>query len=126
MDRGQPTQMATPPAAQGPSSGQLQVTGWWDKTPVKMSFDPNGTGTDFYQAFHQWAAKRNRGEFDRQRMTLWLKASKTTPDEEAYEIELKEDELEEPELWKAAQEWIHDNKNPKPPHLYVTVEMEPG
>ncbi|KAG9187074.1 hypothetical protein G6011_04945 [Alternaria panax] len=125
MDHGQPTQTTSPLAPQGRSSGQIQVTGQWDKTPIKLSFDPDASGEAFYQTFFQWAVKRKRGaDLDRERTTLWLKASKATPDTQAYDLELKEDELEE--LWNTAVEWIQENKNTKAPHLYATVEMEAG
>ncbi|KAF2004051.1 hypothetical protein P154DRAFT_65676 [Amniculicola lignicola CBS 123094] len=125
INHGQPTHTTTPLAPQGPSSGQLQVVGLWDKTPIKMSFDPDAPGESFYQAFYQWAERRKRGgDLERHRMTLWLKASKNTPDGEAYELGLKEGELEE--LWETAVDWIQENKSPKAPHLYATVEIEAG
>ena len=125
VDHGQPIHTTTPLSAQGPSSGQLQVIGLWDKTPIKMSFDPNAPGEAFYQAFHQWAVRRKRGgDLERHRMTLWLKASKSTPDFEAYELSLKEGDLEE--LWETAIDWIQENKSSKAPHLYATVELEAG
>lgn len=121
----QQTQKTTPLASQEPSSGQLQVIGLWDKTPIKMSFDPDASGETFYQAFHQWAVRRQRdGDLERHRMTLWLKTNKGTHDNEAYELSLKEGDLEE--LWEAAVDWIQENKNPKAPHLYATVELEAG
>lgn len=125
IDHGQQTHTTTPLAAQGSSSGQLQVTGLWDKTPIKMSFDTDAPGETFYQAFHQWAVRRNRGgDVERHRMTLWLKASKKTPDEEAYELSLKEGELED--YWETAVDWIQENKSSKVPHLYATVRLETG
>lgn len=124
-DRDQPTHTTTTLAAQGPGSSQIQMHGLWDKTPIKLSFDPDTPGEAFYQAFHQWAVRRNRdGDLERQRMTLWLKRSKNTPDDEAYELGLKEGELEE--LWETAVEWIQENKSPKAPHLFATVQLEPG
>jgi hypothetical protein len=126
MNRGQSTQ-TVPPAAPDPSSGQLLMTGLWDNTPIKMLFDPDEAGVDFYQAFVQWAERRGRGgDLDRQRMTLLLKTSETTPDHEVYELELKESELEVPGLWKAAVAWIQKNKSPEAPHLYATVVMGVG
>jgi len=125
IDHRQPTHTTTPLASQGPSSGQLQVAGLWDKTPIKMSFDPDASGEVFYQAFHQWAVRRKRdSDLDRHRVTLWLKASKSTPDFEAYELSLKEGDLEE--LWETAIDWIQENKSPKAPHLYAIVELEAG
>ncbi|CAI9632631.1 hypothetical protein GT037_006312 [Alternaria burnsii] len=123
VDRGQPTQTITPLATQDGSSGRLHVTGWWDKTPIKMSFDPTGTGEAFCQAFHKWAVKRKRdGDFDRERMTLWLRANQTIPEDEFYELGLEESELEM--RWESAVEWIQENKNPKAPHLFATVKFE--
>jgi hypothetical protein len=125
VDHGQPTHITTPLSAQGPSSGQLQVIGVWDRTPIKMAFDLDASGEVFYQAFHRWAVRRKReGDLERHRMTLWLKASKNTPDTEAYLLSLKEGELEED--WETAVDWIQDNKSPKAPHLYATVELEAG
>jgi hypothetical protein len=125
VDHGQPIHTTTPLSAQGPSSGQLQVIGLWDKTPIKMAFDPDAPGEVFYQAFVQWAVRRKRdGDLERHRMTLWLKASKNTPDAEAYELSLKEGELEE--FWETAIDWIQENKSLKAPHLYATVELEAG
>ncbi|KAJ4352551.1 uncharacterized protein N0V89_007900 [Didymosphaeria variabile] len=57
-------------------------------------------------------------------MTLLLKTSKKTPDDEVYELRLEEGELEE--LWETAVDWIQENKSPKAPHLYATVELEAG
>ncbi|KAF2016830.1 hypothetical protein BU24DRAFT_459952 [Aaosphaeria arxii CBS 175.79] len=112
-----------PVAAQGTSSGHLQVLGLWDQTLLQMSFDPNAPGEAFYQAFHRWAVRRNRsGDIERHRITLWLKTSRDTPDETAYELILKEGDLED--LWGMAVDWIQGNKNPKPPHLYATVELQ--
>jgi hypothetical protein len=123
VDRGQPTQSITPLATQEGSNGQLYVIGLWDKTPIKMSFDPSDTGEAFYQAFHQWAVKRkNVDDLDRQGVTLMLKANKNAPDDEAYELGLEETELEM--LWETAVEWIQENKNPKAPHLFATVKFE--
>lgn len=71
IDDGQPTHTTTPLAAQGYSSRQLQVIRLWDKTPIKMSFDPDAPGEASYQAFHQWAVRRKRdGDLERHRMTL--------------------------------------------------------
>jgi hypothetical protein len=120
---GQPNHTNTPLAAHESSSGQLQVMGLWDKTPIQMSFDPNDSGEAFYQAFHQWAVRRKRGgDLERHRMTLWLKASKKTPDNEALEISLEEGKLEQ--LWEMAVDWIQEHKSPKAPHLFATVELE--
>jgi hypothetical protein len=125
VNRDQPTQPVTPLATQEGSSGQLYVAGLWDKTPIQMSFDPKDTGEAFCQAFHQWAVKRKRGgDFDRERVTLWLKANKKIPDDEAYVLSLGVSDLEV--LWEAAVEWIEEHKNPKAPHLFATVEFEAG
>jgi hypothetical protein len=101
------------------------VIGLWDKTLIQMSFDPDAPGEAFYQAFHQWAVRRKRGvDLERDRMTLRLKASKNTPDDEAYELGLNQGDLEE--LWEMAVDWIQENKSPKAPHLYATVVLEAG
>jgi hypothetical protein len=125
VDHGQATNTTMSPAAQGLSSGQLQVSGLWDKTPIKMSLDPEASGEVFYQEFCKWASRRNRnGDIERTKMTLWLKANKNARDDEAYELSLKEGELED--FWEEAIDWIQDNKNPKAPHLYATVQLESG
>jgi hypothetical protein len=125
VDHGQPIHTTTPLSAQEPSSGLLQVFGLWDKTPIKMAFDPDAPGEAFYQAFHQWAVRRKRdGGLERHRITLWLKASRNTPDEEAIDLSLKEGELED--FWETAVDWIQENKSPKAPHLYATVKVETG
>lgn len=125
FDHGQATHTTTPLPAQGSSSAQFQVIDLWGKTPIKFSFDPDAPGEAFYQAFHQWAVRRHRdGEIERDRMILRLKSSKNTPEDEALDLELKESALEEP--WEAVVEWMQENKNPKAPHLYATVELEAG
>ncbi|KZM26237.1 uncharacterized protein EKO05_0006845 [Ascochyta rabiei] len=125
IEHGLSNHAPTPYAAQEPSSGLLHLAGLWDKTPIKISFDPEALGETFFQAFSQWAVKRKRdGDLDRQRMTLWLKASKNMPDDEAYELSLKEGELED--LWEDAVKWIQENRGPKAPHLYAIVELEAG
>ncbi|KAF2657479.1 hypothetical protein K491DRAFT_714501 [Lophiostoma macrostomum CBS 122681] len=117
------THTSTPLQGQASLSDQIQVSGFWGKTPIKMSFDPDAPGEAFYQAFYQWAVRRKRdGDLERHRMTLWLKASKNMPHEEAYDLRLEEDELEN--FWESAVDWIQENKNPKAPHLYATVEFE--
>jgi hypothetical protein len=101
------------------------MTGLWDNTPIKMTFDPDASGEAFYQAFHQWAVRRERdGDLERQRMTLFIKASRSTSEKEAFDLCLEEGELEE--LWETAVEYIQDNKRPKAPHLYVTVKIDAG
>jgi hypothetical protein len=123
VDRDQRTHTTAPLATQEGSSSQLWVIGLWDKTPIKMAFDPSDTGEAFYQAFHQWAVRRKRGgDFDRQRMTLFLKANKNMPDEEAYDLGLGVSELEQ--FWKDAMEWVQENT--APPQIYATVEMTAG
>ncbi|CAN9228686.1 unnamed protein product [Alternaria alternata] len=112
VDRDQRTHTTAPLATQEGSSTQLWVIGLWDKTPIKMAFDPSDTGEAFYQAFHQWAVRRKRGgDFDRQRMTLFLKANKNMPDEEAYDLGLGVSELEQ--FWKDAMEWAMRMVNEK-------------
>ncbi|CAG5142324.1 uncharacterized protein ALTATR162_LOCUS1129 [Alternaria atra] len=124
-DHPQPTDTTTFQVPQAPSSSQIQVTGLWDNTPIKMTFDPDASGEAFYQAFHQWAVRRERdGDLERQRMTLFIKASKSTSEKEAFDLCLEEGELEE--LWETAVEYIQDNKRSKAPHLYVTVKMDAG
>ncbi|KAF1960876.1 hypothetical protein CC80DRAFT_590195 [Byssothecium circinans] len=121
IDHGQPTHTTTPFAAQGSTASDRLV----GQNTNEMSFDPDASGEAFYQAFHQWAVRRKRGgDLERHRMTLWLKASKNTPEDEAYELSLNEGELEE--LWETAVDWIRENKSPKAPHLYATVELEGG
>ncbi|KAB2099834.1 hypothetical protein AG0111_0g11992 [Alternaria gaisen] len=61
-------------------------------------------------------------DLDRQRVTLWLKPNKNAPDDEAYELGLEESTLEI--LWEGAVQWIQENKNPKAPHIFATVEIE--
>jgi hypothetical protein len=125
VDHGQANNITTPSAAQGLSSGQLQVSGLWDKTPIKMSLDPDASGEVFYQDFCKWASRRNRdGDIERNKMTLWFKSNKNTRDDEAYDLSLNEHELED--LWEDAISWIQDHKNPRAPHLYATVELESG
>ncbi|OAK96944.1 hypothetical protein IQ06DRAFT_48559 [Phaeosphaeriaceae sp. SRC1lsM3a] len=125
IDHGQPSHMATPVAAEEPTKGQLQVTGLWDKTPIKFLIDLDASGEAFYQAFLQWASRRKRdGEVQRDRMTVYLRTNKQTPENEAYELSLKQSELEE--LWQAAVDWIQENKSVKAPNLYATIELEPG
>jgi len=121
-DHGQPSETATFATAQGVPSAQLQVNGFWGATPISMFFNPNESGEKFFQAFLRWAVKRKRsGDVDRSRMTLWLKANKTMPDDAAQDLSLDYDELEN--LWATAVAWIHENKSDKAPHLYATVEM---
>ncbi|KAH7381148.1 hypothetical protein DE146DRAFT_636909 [Phaeosphaeria sp. MPI-PUGE-AT-0046c] len=124
VDHGQPTQRATSPPVQESPRGQLQVTGMWDKTPIKLLLDLDASGEAFYCAFEQWAIRRKRdGEIYRDRMTLYFGAHKNTPEIEAYDLSLKQSELED--LWELAVDWMLDNKNQKAPHLYATVIFEP-
>ena len=70
------------------------------------------------------ASPPRTSDIERDKMTLWLKTTKSTPDDEAYDLDLKEDELDG--LWEAAVDWIQENKNSKAPHLYMTVELGSG
>jgi hypothetical protein len=98
------------------------MDGLWGRMPISMSFDPGGSGEEFFQAFQRWATQRKRGEnLDRQRLTMLLRANEDVPEEEAYFLSLDEGELEK--LWKTAARWIRKNKSSEAPHLYATVEM---
>lgn len=124
INNGKSPHTTSPLAAQEHSSGQLYMIGIWDTTPMQIRFDPDAPGETFYQAFHQWAVWRHRdGDLERDRIALWLKKSKSTPDCEAYELNLEEVELEL--LWAVSVDWIKENKCPKAPHLYATVKLRP-
>jgi hypothetical protein len=89
VDHGQATSTTMPPSAQELSGGQLQVSGLWDKTPIRMSLDPEASGEMFYQDFCKWASRRNRNnDIERNKMTLLFKANKNIPDNEAYDLSL--------------------------------------
>ncbi|KAF1979580.1 hypothetical protein BU23DRAFT_445962 [Bimuria novae-zelandiae CBS 107.79] len=125
----QPRHVARPSASslhdadENAKFGHIRISGNWDRTPISLTLDLDAPGEKFYQAFHQLAARRHR-IVERHRTTLWLKSSKDMPEEEAYELRLSEEELEEG--WEAAVEWMHENKREKAPHIYVTVEVGPG
>ncbi|KAI4611069.1 uncharacterized protein J4E87_010588 [Alternaria ethzedia] len=119
---GRPNHATLPIASQAATSGQLQVRGFWGTTPISISFNPEESGEQFFQAFLRWAKRRGRGsEVDRSRMMLWLKANKDMSDDAAQDVSLDLDELEN--LWDTTVAWIHENKSAKAPHLYATVQM---
>lgn len=120
----QSSSMGKTPVLDVQPGSQLHMGGRWEKTPIKICFDPTASGEEFYQEFLRWAVKRKLdGDLQRNRITIWLKSSKTAPDKHAYELSLREEQLEA--LWEETVEWIQENKSEKAPHIYATVQQEP-
>lgn len=109
--------------AQGSGDGHIRVAGNWDKMPISLSLDLDAKGEVFYQDFLHFVLRRKRS-LERHRTTMWLNNTKEMSLEEAYELRLSEEELEEG--WDAAVEWIQENKRTRGPHIYVTVEVDTG
>lgn len=121
-DHGQPNHASLPIVGPAATGEQLQVKGYWGTTPISISFNPEESGEQFFQAFLRWAKRRGRGgEVDRSRIMLWLKANKEMSDDAAQDVSLELDELED--LWATTVAWIHENKSAQAPHLYATVQM---
>lgn len=121
--RGHQTSPNTPLADQASSGGLLQVIGFWGNAMIRMSFDPDGSGEEFYQAFARWAQRRKPdSELERLRdkTVLVVKTSKDSEDD--WEIGLAQSELDS--FWKTHVDWMQKNKSPTAPHLYATVELE--
>lgn len=84
-----------------------------------MWLDLDASGEAFFQAFQQMAVKYKR-TFERSTTMIWLRTHENMSDESAHPVELAEDALETD--WNDTLEWIHSNKDDRPPHLFAKIE----